>query len=330
MGPKISILGEARHGKDTMAEILEDRFRFKAKSSSTIAAEVFIFDALKDKYGYSTFEECFEDRVNHRAEWYDMITDYNTPNKGRLASKILENNDAYTGMRDYSEVEETSYLFDLKVWVDASERKGKEDSSSITATKEQADIIITNNGTLERFTEKVVHFGDMMYYRKDVWLDVDEVCAGFSQYFFDYFGIEDKSEPTVWKDPRFNDSKKWEHILSKPDFTMGAPALIDPRELSFIPKGYISARSGDTLLTRRWLELHGFPNHHNVYHVGRGGSKAKLCKELGVELFVDDAYHNFEELREAGVNVLLLDKPWNRDHNVYHRRIKNLNEIFYD
>jgi hypothetical protein len=45
---------------------------------------------LKVKYGYKTSEECFEDRVNHRSEWYDMICEYNLNDKAKLAKGILE------------------------------------------------------------------------------------------------------------------------------------------------------------------------------------------------------------------------------------------------
>jgi len=72
MLPKLLIIGHARHGKDTLAELLRDTFELKFVSSSQAASDIFIFDELKDKYGYTTPEECFEDRVNHRAEWYDM------------------------------------------------------------------------------------------------------------------------------------------------------------------------------------------------------------------------------------------------------------------
>ena len=71
------ILGSARHGKDTMAEILRDEFGMTFESSSQSAADIFLYDLLKEKYGYETSEECFEDRHNHRQEWYEAIKAYN-------------------------------------------------------------------------------------------------------------------------------------------------------------------------------------------------------------------------------------------------------------
>lgn len=63
---KILILGHARHGKDTLAEILNKEYGMTFMSSSQAANEIFLFDELKNKYGYKTKEESFNDRVNHR------------------------------------------------------------------------------------------------------------------------------------------------------------------------------------------------------------------------------------------------------------------------
>jgi len=159
--PKLCIVGSARHGKDSMAEILEEHFELKFKSSSQAAAEIFIYDALKEKYGYSTPEECFEDRVNHRSEWYELICDYNIEDKAKLAKGILNYTDCYVGMRDSREIKECikQNLFDLIVWVDASDRLPQEDKSSFNIDKSDADIIIENNGTYDEFKEKVIRLG---------------------------------------------------------------------------------------------------------------------------------------------------------------------------
>lgn len=162
--PKLLLIGHARHGKDSMAEILQEHFGLKFKSSSQAAAEIFIYDELKEKYGYNTPEECFQDRVNHRAEWHQLICDYNIDDKAKLAKGILEHADCYVGMRDYREIGEciNQNLFDLIIWVDASERLPLEDVSSFNIKKSDADIIIENNGTYDEFKEKVIRLGNAL------------------------------------------------------------------------------------------------------------------------------------------------------------------------
>lgn len=159
---KILILGHARHGKDTLAEILRERRGLTFLSSSQAAAQIFLFDKLKDKYGYTTYEECFADRVNHREEWYQEICDYNKDNRARLAEDILSLADCYAGMRDLEEFEESvrRNLFDLIVWVHASPRVPLEPSSSfnIPITHPAINAVIDNNGTYEAFVERVHDF----------------------------------------------------------------------------------------------------------------------------------------------------------------------------
>lgn len=146
-----------------MAEILRDNFGLKFKSSSQAAVDIFLYDKLKEQYGYTTPEECFEDRVNHRQEWYESICDYNKDDRTRLAKGILEISDCYVGMRDKGEIDAciNQGLFDLIVWVDASDRLPLEDSSSFNIDKSCADVIIENNGSYGAFEEKVLRFGNI-------------------------------------------------------------------------------------------------------------------------------------------------------------------------
>lgn len=161
---KILILGSKRSGKDTMAEILNEEFGLKFISSSQAASNIFIYDELKDKYGYKSPIECFEDRVNKRKEWYDLICDYNKNDKSRLAKEILINSDAYVGMRDFEEINKCKEekLFDLIIWVDASNRVEPESKDSFNIDISHADIIITNNGSFEGFRDKVFKFGKFL------------------------------------------------------------------------------------------------------------------------------------------------------------------------
>lgn len=158
---KLLIIGHARHGKDTTAEILNREFGYKYKSSSELAAEIFIFNELKHKYGYNSIIECFEDRINHRAEWYEMIKEYNKNDRAKLAKEILLKADCYVGMREREEILECvrQNLFNLKIWVDASKRLPLEPLDSFNIDVSLADIIIDNNGTEQDLLRKVKQLG---------------------------------------------------------------------------------------------------------------------------------------------------------------------------
>jgi uncharacterized HAD superfamily protein len=60
-------------------------------------------------------------------------------------------------------------------------------------------------------------------------------------------------------------------------------------------------------VTREWLASHGFrPNA--LWFVN---AKGALCRELGVELFVDDYWENCLDVRDHGIKALLMSAPHN-------------------
>lgn len=168
MNKKIAIVGMQQAGKDTLAELWGGQFNARYISSSEYANEKFIFDMLKDKYGYKTHLDCYIDRVNHRDEWYELITQYNYYDRTKLAREILAENDFYVGMRNFEELQACiiAELFDLIVWVDASMRIPPESTSSFTLLQQQAHIIIQNNHTLDFFAEKALKLGEMIFNNK--------------------------------------------------------------------------------------------------------------------------------------------------------------------
>jgi len=149
---KIIIVGHARHGKDTVAEIISERTGLKCASSSMIAAEHVVMPYLA-KHGvtYKSVEEAFEDRVKHRASWYNAITAFNTPDKTALANIIFKNNDIYIGLRNQKELWaiKAAGLVDYTIWVDALDRLPPELKDSMGIEPWEADFHIDNNGLLE-------------------------------------------------------------------------------------------------------------------------------------------------------------------------------------
>lgn len=151
---KLLIIGPGKHGKDTVAEQLAQRLPAKFASSSETANALCVFPSLREKYGYVSLKECFDDRANHRVEWYNLICEYNKEDRTRLTKEILSQNDIYVGMRDDQELENSRSLFDLVLWVDASDRV-KEMDPSLKINVNDSDLIIGNNESLESLRERV-------------------------------------------------------------------------------------------------------------------------------------------------------------------------------
>ena len=148
---KLLLLGHSRHGKDTVAELLGLSFC----SSSEFAADHVIFPILGPKYGYESPLACFQDRHQHRKEWFDIISDYNREDPCRLAKALLAVCDVYVGMRSSVEFQGCRHLFDLVVWVDALDRHPPEDAESCSVTPFHAHYILDNNGSLEDLAQQV-------------------------------------------------------------------------------------------------------------------------------------------------------------------------------
>jgi len=148
---KLLIVGHGRHGKDTVSEILNKISGLRFESSSMHCAQEVLFPMLKDKYGYTTVSECFNDRHNHRAEWYDAISDYCKEDLTRIGREIFDYSDIYCGLRNKEEMMamRKENVFDYAIWVDRSEHLPPEPVDSMNITEDMCDYSIDNNGTLE-------------------------------------------------------------------------------------------------------------------------------------------------------------------------------------
>ena len=154
---KLLVIGHGRHGKDTVCEILKQRHNLTFQSSSEFCARKFIYEVLKEKYQYTCYSDCYNDRHNHRTEWYNLISDYCRDDAARLGRNIFEENDVYCGLRNKREFHamKNSGVFDYAIWVDRSDHLPLEDRSSMNLEPWMADYVIDNNGSVEELKNNV-------------------------------------------------------------------------------------------------------------------------------------------------------------------------------
>jgi hypothetical protein len=159
--PKLLIIGHGRHGKDTVAEMLRDRHGFTFASSSYFAADRVVRPAMAAcGKTYADVDECYADRANHRAFWYEAISLYNSGGRSRLAEAILVDHDIYVGMRSNAEYLASRGMFDLVVWVDATKRGlPPEPAKSMDIVYDPKTMnLIDNGGSLEDLENAVDAF----------------------------------------------------------------------------------------------------------------------------------------------------------------------------
>jgi len=149
--PRLLIIGHGSYGKDTVAEMLSTQLKLGYLSTSKFVGVRFIWPVW-GKERYSTFAKMFADRSNHRVLWGNFISAYNTPDKVRTATEMLETKDCdmCVGIRKKDEYTAciNKRIFDHVIWVDASGRLPNESRESSELTASNADILIDNNGPI--------------------------------------------------------------------------------------------------------------------------------------------------------------------------------------
>lgn len=150
---RLLIIGHGRHGKDSVGDILRDRYGLRAVSSSEFCAQKAVFPLVADLY--PDWQACYADRANHRDLWFHAIRAYNLRPGPMLAQQILVDHDIYTGMRSRAEFERARDEFDLVVWVDASDRLPPEPAGSMELTRADAGFVLDNNGPVSALPGEV-------------------------------------------------------------------------------------------------------------------------------------------------------------------------------
>lgn len=159
---KLFVLGHARHGKDTVAEMICANYEgFTFESSSHIACEHVVMPYLKlhKHLKYDSVEDAYADRMNHRMDWYHAIKEYNQDDLRKLSRLIFSKHDIYVGIRDRDEFLAAKDMSDLAIWVDAYGRVPADDPTCMIEQWD-ADVIISNRGSLKELEGRVVRLMD--------------------------------------------------------------------------------------------------------------------------------------------------------------------------
>ena len=158
------IIGHARHGKDTVCEMLSELSNLTFTGSSLLATDLGIFDGIIQKYIKVDVpsirmarQKFYENKEMFRQEMYEAIREFNREDSIRLAIEVFKNANIYCGLRDRREFNaiRAANLVQLVIWVDASLRCPKEASTSMKLDRTCADIIIENNGSVAELRDKV-------------------------------------------------------------------------------------------------------------------------------------------------------------------------------
>jgi uncharacterized HAD superfamily protein len=182
-------------------------------------------------------------------------------------------------------------------------------------------------------------------------LDFDDVVADSMQAIIDLhnreYGTSFKKEDAStlpladrekWGGTKEEWSAKMDDFLSTDhlaDLNPVAGVIPAIEELKKHHELYIVTGREDTVATEQWIVMHfpeTFKGVHYANHLSSDPSthikKSVICKEHGIELYIEDVVANAKDCAEAGIKVFLFDQPWNQGAlppNV--ERVKSWEEI---
>ena len=153
-------------------------------------------------------------------------------------------------------------------------------------------------------------------------LDVDEVLANFVKAYCARYNLE---IPHCWNfDRQF--AERMEELKQDKAFWLNLEPLINPADLPFEPAAYITSRVIPNEWTQEWLDKCDFPIAP-VITTTSAFNKAEHCKELGIQIFIDDNFQTMAELNKEGICCFLMDAKHNQRYDVGSKRIKSLVEL---
>jgi uncharacterized HAD superfamily protein len=117
---------------------------------------------------------------------------------------------------------------------------------------------------------------------------------------------------------KFFESEQFENVLPLSGAFEGVKALKEMGNRLFIITSRPHALKEKTI---KWINTHFEGYFDEIYFTGHPATqgaikKANLCKELGVEIMLEDCLEVAFECLEKNISVILFDSPWNRCVNL--------------
>lgn len=184
-------------------------------------------------------------------------------------------------------------------------------------------------------------------------IDIDEVISEFVKPYLEFHNnkfntnhsFENINNHLFWKDLGFPQEKMqtyFDEFQDRPLFLENMPFLEGAKEsINFLSKNndlfIISSRP-----KKIWERTHGFfernfPGNnfkiifsneiHNLNESFK--SKGEICNHFNINFLIEDSPDIALEAAEKGINVFLLEKPWNKEYKEHEKitKVKNWEEI---
>jgi len=160
---------------------------------------------------------------------------------------------------------------------------------------------------------------------KKIGLDIDEVLADYINHHIKHYKKNDAPVNRASYGLYYGFYEDFKPSLKDKDYWLSMPVLTSPKELFFEPECYITQRLIPTEWTEEWLAKNGFPIKPVITITG---DKGAVCKQRGLDIYIEDKVSNFIDITNHGVKCFLFDRPHNQFFDAGGLRISKMNQIF--
>ena len=181
-------------------------------------------------------------------------------------------------------------------------------------------------------------------------VDIDEVLAEFIRGYLNFYKclggrnilFEEVFDYDFWKvigvdrsetfhlADLYYGSKYFEDISLVDGAERGIRELSKNNELFLVTARPIKIKEKTELFIQKYFSdaVLGIFYSGDVFN-SQGNFKSNICKMNEISLIIEDNFNCALDCARAGIDVLLFDKPWNRNHEVNGpiKRVKDWNEI---
>ena len=180
-------------------------------------------------------------------------------------------------------------------------------------------------------------------------IDIDEVVVSFLEGFLEIYNkkyntnisVDEIISYNLWEclpitkeesisiGDEFHDSEHFEGMGLVEGAVESIKKLSTNHEIIFVTSRPLNIKSK----TENFIQKH-FPKipvkiFFSGDFYGKGLTKSQICSDQGIDFLVEDNKHYAFDCAKNGINVFLLDKPWNKDYeeHVNLTKVNNWNEI---
>ncbi len=199
------------------------------------------------------------------------------------------------------------------------------------------------------FLKKTLEKNESWQVKMKIGIDLDEVIVEFVRGYLKLYNLKYKKnilfenifsynlweslgiskEEAVQLADEYYTSEDFENIEFVKDVKESLQKLSKNNKLFIITSRHVKIKEKTKIFLKKIFPLINFEViHSGDFFDWQGKSKAEICMEKGLDVFIEDRKEYALECAKKKIKVFLLDKPWNRNvANENMTRVYNWNEI---